>query len=596
LAKYDTNSNFWAFSTAGSEAMRIDSSGNVGIGTASPGNALTIARGAGTSAYIQTASGSDYSLWGQATGTGALAGTFTALPFLFYTNSSERMRIDSSGNLGIGTSSPAAPLQIGSSTNQSDGKIILASGNGVNLRAWSIRTPYGGANVADPNYGFVIRDETGAADRLSISYSTGNIGIKTNSPTVPLSIGPAPVTAINSHEVLQLNSNSSYADCFMSITDSTAKMIFGTTSGVGFVGSYSNHPWAFRINNLESARLSTAGNFLINTTNDYGRLFVNQTANNTCAFFSLDTTANQAGTTAVRANISTVSNYIMTLEYNGIPKGTYTTDGTNIIYNAASNSYFATGGTTRMIIDSSGNVGIGTTTPATKLNVYSSTAQSDAIGFVQIENPTAANAVNSSYTAKNYSGTSQFMQWENYGVRIGSRIVTNSGAGGVYFTYGSDVVGMKIDGSGRVTIPNHPAFMVGISATSDATVAVNSYIPFNSTAFNTGSYFNTSTYKFTAPVAGVYSFTFNLFYTNSSSSTQSMQAGIYVNGGFVSIPSGDAYGVGTAIPNSAGGTIEFGTTVLLSLNANDTVGVAARDGAGIRIYQGHSNFSGFLVG
>ena len=93
-------------------AMTIDTNGNVGIGTSSPGNALTVARGTGTSAYVQTTSGSDYSLWGQAAGTGALAGTFTALPFLFYTNSSERMRIDSSGNVGIGTSSPSYTLDV----------------------------------------------------------------------------------------------------------------------------------------------------------------------------------------------------------------------------------------------------------------------------------------------------------------------------------------------------------------------------------------------------------------------------------------------------------------------------------------------------
>lgn len=112
----------------------------------------------------------------------------------------------------------------------------------------------------------------------------------------------------------------------------------------------------------------------------------------------------------------------------------------------------ATNNVERMRIDASGNVGIGTTSPATKLNIYSSTAQNDGIGFVQIENPTAANAVNASYTAKNYSGTSQFMQWENYGLRIGSRIKTNSGAGAVVFTYGNDLEGMRIESSGSLLI------------------------------------------------------------------------------------------------------------------------------------------------
>jgi hypothetical protein len=80
--------------------------------------------------------------------------------------------------------------------------------------------------------------------------------------------------------------------------------------------------------------------------------------------------------------------------------------------------------------------------------ISTTTAQTDNIGFVQIENTTAASAINVSYTTKNYSGTSQFMQWENFGLRIGSRIITNSGVGKLYFTYGNDAVVMTMDGTG----------------------------------------------------------------------------------------------------------------------------------------------------
>ena len=108
---------------------------------------------------------------------------------------------------------------------------------------------------------------------------------------------------------------------------------------------------------------------------------------------------------------------------------------------------FATGlnpgtsiGTERMKITTGGFVQITNTT------------QTDDLGSMQIYNTTASASANSSLTVKSYNGTGQFMQWENYGMRIGSRIKTNTGAGGVYFTYGADNVGMTITSTGNILI------------------------------------------------------------------------------------------------------------------------------------------------
>jgi hypothetical protein len=101
------------FFNIGGERMRITSAGNVGIGTTSPGQRLTVSGG-----YISQVDGGVSTFLGY-DGTGSLVGTTTNHYLRFITNDTERMRITSGGNVGINSSTINERLVVTQTTNNS---------------------------------------------------------------------------------------------------------------------------------------------------------------------------------------------------------------------------------------------------------------------------------------------------------------------------------------------------------------------------------------------------------------------------------------------------------------------------------------------
>jgi len=107
--------------SAGSERMRINSSGNVFINTTTQhaGSKLTVG---GTGAYIGVGGSSHQVLIGD-DGSQGFLGTLSNSDLQFRTNNTERMRITAGGNVGIGTASPAEKLTVSGNIRMSLGQL-----------------------------------------------------------------------------------------------------------------------------------------------------------------------------------------------------------------------------------------------------------------------------------------------------------------------------------------------------------------------------------------------------------------------------------------------------------------------------------------
>jgi hypothetical protein len=110
----DTTGNL-AFQTNGTTtAMTIDTSQNVGIGTTTPSQKLVVS-GSGAQRFDIVDTGGATVRTSTSGGVG-FVGTTTNHPLVMFTNDDERMRIDNSGNVGIGGTPDIAKFAVANNT------------------------------------------------------------------------------------------------------------------------------------------------------------------------------------------------------------------------------------------------------------------------------------------------------------------------------------------------------------------------------------------------------------------------------------------------------------------------------------------------
>jgi hypothetical protein len=193
------------------ERMRIDSSGNLGIGTTSPVGRVDVVSNT-TAAYVARArtSGANQTVDAFVAVDSGYANfanaTFNANQYQFLTSSSERMRIDSAGNVGIGTSSPAVRLDMSNSNGGVASTLRIGSGTNdmgtiqfFNTVASTVNSTITG-NLEGSNSGGDLRFSTKATagsltERMRIHASGGvSIGNTTDRGAASLNVSGVVLT------------------------------------------------------------------------------------------------------------------------------------------------------------------------------------------------------------------------------------------------------------------------------------------------------------------------------------------------------------------------------------------------------------------
>jgi hypothetical protein len=271
------------------ERLRIDSSGNVGIGTSSPnanvgfsiGSDIKISQVAGAAHQSGNAGSIGLTISDGGNHSGVFVnnshdGTYSDQFITFNTAeggvsaSTERMRIDSSGNVGIGDTAPVTPLTI--ATTNKLGSTFTGTTNGEGLTVTQtnytagnyislVEAAYDDSNDANPNvrigamfdgngsnlaFGTSNGYGSGITNTAMFINSSGRVGIGTSSPSAPLHV------VGNSY----VQSGTFYTDAITAFSGSSININAG-----------SSHLSA-TVNGSERMRIDSSGNVLVGKTSD----------------------------------------------------------------------------------------------------------------------------------------------------------------------------------------------------------------------------------------------------------------------------------------------------------------------------------------
>jgi hypothetical protein len=168
------------------ERMRIDSSGNVGIGTSSPRSILDLDGGSETQLRLQTTNSGSAASDGllisldSSTNAKAYIWNYENAETIFGTNNAERMRIFSDGDVSIGMTANYAKLNVNGDVRAENSKFLAGREDAANPAfAFHDDSDTGIFNI-NPN---ILGFSAAGTERMRIDGATGRVGIGSVAPT-----------------------------------------------------------------------------------------------------------------------------------------------------------------------------------------------------------------------------------------------------------------------------------------------------------------------------------------------------------------------------------------------------------------------------
>ena len=584
------------FYTNNSERMRITDGGNVGIGTTSPNaNAklhLYNSASATDVALRLTSNANSKTLIGFGDTVDQTAGAIkydnaTSEMSFEVLNSTEAMRIDSDGNVGIGTTSPGYKLDVNGSVNTAFGatngyrintnRVLSQVSGGFEIGVLDYKTTYPNISFNNDN---TFRVQQNGSTRIIVN-SSGNVGIGTTSPSQKLHVkGNILVEDNDSTDIVAQIGNSG---------DDGWVNLYANGTSTAFIGSNA----VSYLNGGNVGIGTTAPDFKLDVAGDIGmdgKLYHNGDHNTYISFtadtqtfrtggsdrVSINNTGVGIGTTSpsyrLTAYGSSTNSEIVASFGSGNDENEYTAIGLSgfIASNGATKAglalkrtslygtgelHFLNNNTTdnsdmtlsdsKMMIDSSGNVGIGTTSPGSKLEVSSGVgANGDSILTISADTDNSTSSSSPKLLMLQKGGTKTSL------IEMDSSDRTHfSNATGYYFSGGNVGIGttspaVKLD-FGSAT---GKAFHLYTSGTD--------YYGFNMLQYDSGP------------------FSTNIFSGNGGDIKLRTASGTSIQSTRLTVKSGGNVGIGTSSPNAklnVNGNIKIEGTNSLSFGGSASI-------------------------